>query len=296
MPTQSDGDVYFRVASFPDYGRLSGQRPDSRVDSEPDPRKEDPRDFALWKATKDGEDTSWESPWGAGRPGWHIECSVMAEQTLGESFEIHGGGLDLRFPHHENELAQSRALGHRFAQIWAHNGLLELTRRRCRSRRETSRRCASVLDRWGRETLLVFFLGAHWRRPIDFSEETMTQAAAQAERFRDVFRGPSTDAPAGAWETFVAALEDDFNTPLALAVLHEWRDHELLARALSVFGLGSLADRGQAPPDVVALALRRERARAERDFEPADRLRAELEAAGWEMRDEPGGYSLVPLR
>jgi cysteinyl-tRNA synthetase len=154
----------------------------------------------------------------------------------------------------------------------------------------------SVLDRWGRETLLVFFLGAHWRRPIDFSEETMTQAAAQAERFRDVFRGPSTDAPDGAWETFVAALEDDFNTPLALAVLHEWRDHELLARALSVFGLGSLAERGQAPPDVAALALRRERARAERDFEVADRLRSELEAAGWEMRDEPGGYSLVPLR
>src|SRR5262252_6021769 len=119
-----NGDVYFRVASFPEYGRLSGNRPDQMEDLEPNPLKEDPRDFALWKANKPGEDTSWDSPWGAGRPGWHIECSVMAEELLGEEFELHGGGLDLVFPHHENELAQSRALGHGFARIWAHNGML----------------------------------------------------------------------------------------------------------------------------------------------------------------------------
>src|SRR5216117_1042696 len=119
-----DGDVYFRVARFPEYGRLSGQRPDQVEEQEPNPLKRDPRDFALWKATKPGEDTAWDSPWGAGRPGWHIECSVMAEDAFGPVFEIHGGGLDLVFPHHENELAQSLALGHDFARIWMHNGLL----------------------------------------------------------------------------------------------------------------------------------------------------------------------------
>src|SRR5581483_5635900 len=120
-----DGDVYFRVARDAAYGQLSRQRPDQVEEQEPNPRKEDARDFALWKANKPGEDTAWDSPWGRGRPGWHIECSVMAEQHLGPVFEIHGGGLDLVFPHHENELAQSRALGHEFARIWMHNGMLE---------------------------------------------------------------------------------------------------------------------------------------------------------------------------
>ena len=123
------GDVYFRVASFPEYGRLSGQKPDQvEQGEEPSTLKEDPRDFALWKANKPAtEDTWWESPWGRGRPGWHIECSAMAEEIYGPAFEIHGGGLDLVFPHHENEVAQSRALGHPFAQIWAHNGMLQFT-------------------------------------------------------------------------------------------------------------------------------------------------------------------------
>src|SRR5919112_753390 len=120
-----EGDVYFRAASFPEYGRLSGQRPDQVEEQEPNPLKEDPRDFALWKANKPGEDTWWDSPWGRGRPGWHIECSAMAEKYLGPSFEIHGGGLDLIFPHHENEIAQSRGAGRRFARIWMPNGMLE---------------------------------------------------------------------------------------------------------------------------------------------------------------------------
>src|SRR6185369_2527211 len=121
-----EGDVYFRVASDSGYGRPSGQRPDQVEEQEPNPLKEDPRDFALWKANKPGEDTAWDSPWGKGRPGWHIECSAMAEDAFGPVFEIHGGGLDLVFPHHENELAQSHALGHDFARIWMHNGLLTL--------------------------------------------------------------------------------------------------------------------------------------------------------------------------
>ncbi len=291
-----DGDVYFRVARFPEYGRLSGQRPDQVEEQEPNPRKEDPRDFALWKASKPGEDTAWDAPWGRGRPGWHIECSAMAEELLGESFEIHGGGLDLVFPHHENELAQSRALGHPFAEIWAHNGMLRFTGEKMSKSAGNIATLREVLDEWGRETLLVFFLGGHWRKPIDFSAETMAQAAAQAEGFRDVFRAASQPAAAGGWERFTAALDDDFNTPAALAVLHEWRDHDLLRAGLDVFGLASLGARDEAPVEVAGLAERRLAARGDRDFELADRLRAEIEAAGWEMRDEPGGYQLVRRR
>jgi cysteinyl-tRNA synthetase len=289
-----DGDVYFRVASFPDYGRLSGQRPDQVEEQEPNPLKEDPRDFALWKANKEGEDTAWDSPWGRGRPGWHIECSVLAEELLGPSFEIHGGGLDLVFPHHENELAQSRALGHPFARIWAHNGMLRLAGEKMSKSVGNIATIREALDEWGRETILVFFLTGHWRKPIDFSPETMAQAAAQAEGFRNVFRGPSE--PGGDWDAFAAALDDDFNTPEALALMHGWRDHDLLRRALGMFGLGSLAEREEAPPEVVELAERRLQARAKREFEEADRLRAEVEEAGWEMRDEPGGYRLVRRR
>jgi cysteinyl-tRNA synthetase len=290
------GDVYFRVASFPEYGRLSGQKPDEmREDDDPSPLKEDPRDFALWKATKEGEDTSWSSPWGMGRPGWHIECSVMAELLLGPSFEIHGGGLDLVFPHHENEVAQSRAAGRGFARLWVHNGLLRFTDEKMSKSLGNVVTIREALDEWGRETLLVFFLTGHWRKPIDFSEETMTAAAARAERFREVFRNPSEPAPEGSWERFAEALEDDFNTPEALAVLHEWRDHDLLRRGLGTFGLASLAEEERAPAELVQLAERRQRARAEQDYAEADRLRGEIEAAGWEVRDvsEPPGFRLV---
>ncbi len=293
---ESDGDVYYRVARFPDYGRLSGQRPDEVQEQEPNPRKEDPRDFALWKANKPGEDTWWESPWGRGRPGWHIECSVMSEKHLGAEFEIHGGGLDLVFPHHENELAQSRALGRPFAHIWMHNGMLRFAGEDMHKSVGNDVSLKEALDRWGRETLLVFFLGGHWRKPLDYSDTTLEAAAARAERFRDVFRGPSERALEGAWERFAAAIEDDFNTPAALAVMHEWRDHELLRRALGIFGLESLAEHEAAPSEVVELAQRRQAAREARDFGEADRLRQELEAAGWEARDEPGGYRLVRRR
>ena len=182
---------------YPEYGRLSGQRPDQVEEQEPNPRKEDPRDFALWKANKPGEDTWWDSPWGRGRPGWHIECSVMAEELLGPVFEIHGGGIDLVFPHHENELAQSRALGHDFAQIWTHNGLLALHRLEdVEVRGQRRRRSATRSSKWGRETILVFFLTAHWSKPIDFSDETLAAAAARVEGFREVFRSPSEPAAA----------------------------------------------------------------------------------------------------
>jgi cysteinyl-tRNA synthetase len=290
----SEGDVYFRVTRYPDYGRLSGQRLDQVEEQEPSTRKEDPRDFALWKATKPGEDTSWESPWGLGRPGWHIECSVMAEKHLGPEFEIHGGGLDLVFPHHENEIAQSRALGRPFAQLWMHNGMLTFSGEEMHKSVGNDVSLQAALDRWGRETLLVFFLTGHWRKPLEYSDRTLEAAAARAEGFRDVFRSPSVPAPEGGWERFAAALDDDFSTPAALAVLHEWRDHDLLRRALAIFGLESLAVDEAAPAEVVELAERRQAARAARDFEAADELRAELERAGWEARDEGDGYRLVP--
>jgi cysteinyl-tRNA synthetase len=292
----SEGDVYFRVTRFAEYGRLSGQKLDQVSEQEPNPRKEDPRDFALWKATKPGEDTSWDSPWGHGRPGWHIECSVMSEKHLGPEFEIHGGGLDLVFPHHENEIAQSRALGHPFAQLWMHNGMLTFAGEEMHKSVGNDVSLKVALDGWGRETLLVFFMTGHWRKPLEYSERTLEAAAARAEGFREVFRGSSEDAPDGAWERFAAALDDDFSTPAALVVMHEWRDHELLRRALGIFGLDSLAAPDEAPAEIVALAEQRVEARQTRNFDESDRLRAEIETAGWDVRDEADGFRLVRRR
>jgi cysteinyl-tRNA synthetase len=290
-----EGDVYFRVGRDPAYGQLSRQRSDQVEEQEPNPRKEDPRDFALWKATKPGEDTSWESPWGAGRPGWHIECSVMASEHLGPVFEIHGGGLDLVFPHHENELAQSRALGHEFARIWTHNGMLQMVGEKMSKSLGNIVTLRDALERWGSETILLFFMTAHWRSPIDLSDETLEAARAQTQTFRDAFvAGGSGEAD---WEDLVRVLEDDFNTADALAVLHGWRSAGALdsvRRGLDLFGLGGLAERAEAPAEVAALASARAEARAGGDYAEADRLRGEIEAAGWEVRDVAGGFELVP--
>ena len=218
----------------------------------------------------------------------------MAEKLLGPVFEIHGGGLDLVFPHHENELAQSRARGHEYAKVWMHNGMLRFTGEKMSKSVGNVETIAEVLDRWGPETALLFFLTAHWRSPIDFSDERMADAQARAEGLREVFRNPSEPAPPDAWERFQAALDDDFSTPAALALMHEWRDHELLRRALDVFGLSGLAEQEEAPAEVHALAAGRQEARAAKDFARADELREQIEAAGWDVRDDPGGYRLVP--
>jgi cysteinyl-tRNA synthetase len=294
------GDVYFRVASFPEYGRLSGQKPDQvEQGEEPSALKEDPRDFALWKANKPAtEDTWWDSPWGRGRPGWHIECSAMAEEIYGPAFEIHGGGLDLVFPHHENEVAQSRALGHPFAHIWAHNGMLQFTGEKMSKSSGTVTTIREAIDDWGHEAILVFFLTASWRKPIDYSEETMKQAAARLETLRNAFTRDPAEHDESGWQAFADALNDDFDTPAALAVLHDWASRgqlELLQRGLTVFGLGSLAQRAEAPAEIVELAERRAQARAERDFETSDRLRDELAATGWQMRDHADGFDLVRI-
>ncbi|HYY75281.1 MAG TPA: cysteine--tRNA ligase [Gaiellaceae bacterium] len=293
---ESGGDVYFRVAEFPDYGSLSGAKLEDMVAQEPSDLKADQRDFALWKTAKPSEDTSWDSPWGRGRPGWHIECSAMAEKHLGPAFEIHGGGLDLRFPHHENELAQSRGAGREFARLWMHNGMLELDEEKMSKSVGNIVSLRDVLDEHGREAILVFFLGGHYRSPIAYSDDAMRQARAQAEDFRTAFRVVERAEDAPSWEAFAAALDDDFSTPQALSILHAWRsagERELLERGLAVFGL-EIEEAGEAPDDVRRLAEEREAARADSDFVRADELRAEIERRGWEVQDVPEGFRLVP--
>jgi cysteinyl-tRNA synthetase len=290
---EASGDVYFSVATDPGYGRLSRQKVENMEPEEDSPLKRAPQDFALWKATKPGEDTSWDSPWGKGRPGWHIECSVMAEDAFGPVFEIHGGGLDLVFPHHENELAQSLALGHDFARIWMHNGLLTRSGEKMSKSLGNDMTIRGVIDDWGREVALTLLLSGQWRKPLDFNQGTLEQAGAQLETFRNVFHSPSE--PVGDWADLERALDDDFNTPEALAVMHGWRDHELLRRAFGIFGLETIGDVEEAPAEIAELAERRREARDAKDFSSADRLRDEIVAAGWEVRDvaEPPGYRLV---
>ena len=289
------GDVYFRVSSYADYGQLSGQRPDEMSEQEPSPIKEDPRDFALWKANKPGEDTWWDSPWGRGRPGWHIECTAMAEKYLGPRFEIHGAGLDIVFPHNENELAQARALGSEYARIWMHNGMMRFVGEKMSKSIGNVLTIREALEGWGRETVLLFLMTGHWRSPIDLSDATLEAARAQADTFRNAFvEGGSGQ---GDWDELVRVLDDDFNTADALAVLHGWRAAGALdsvRRGLVLFGLGSLTELAVAPADVATLAEARQAARAGGDFAEADRLRGEIESRGWEVRDAAGGFRLVP--
>jgi len=297
------GDVYFRVASFPEYGRLSGREGDHEAQQNPSEEaereelKEDPRDFALWKAHKGGEDTVWESPWGAGRPGWHIECSAMAEKFLGPVFEIHGGGIDLIFPHHENELAQSRGAGSEFARMWMHNGLLELTGEKMSKSLGNIVSLRDTVEQWGREAVLLFFMNGAWRKPIDFSDEVMAQARAQADTFRNYFVGLDYEPGEIERDALARVLDDDFNTPEALALFHDWRTRGQTASlrwGLELFGLGDLAQAVSAPESRVALAEKRQETRANGDFDEADRLRGEIEDQGWEVRDVADGFELVP--
>jgi cysteinyl-tRNA synthetase len=294
---EAGGDVYFAVRSFDRYGELSGQRPDdvesgSRV--EPGEHKRDPVDFALWKATKDDEDTWWASPWGDGRPAWHIECSVMAEKLLGREFSVHGGGRDLIFPHHENEIAQSCSVGRGFARVWAHNGMLELRGEKMSKSEGNIEGLAEALDRWGPEVLVMLFLQAHYRSPMEYSDATLEQARTACETLRNRLRSGTGEDPA-VREAVREALDDDFNTPRALAVLftapHEARD--TVAEVLDVLGLGGLAEVEEAPGEVELLAEARRAARERRDFAESDRLRDEIAALGWEVRDTAGGHELV---
>jgi cysteinyl-tRNA synthetase len=309
-----DGDVYFRVRSYPRYGELSHrdvEQMDQGEGVEGAERKEDPLDFALWKAQKEGEDTAWDAPWGRGRPGWHIECSAMAESLLGLEFEIHGGGSDLVFPHHENEAAQTRAARDRdLARLWVHNGMVRFGEGKMAKSVGNVRPLGEELDRWGRDALIMYFSGGHYPQPVAYSDAALEQAQASVQRVREAARrlhdGPSPEDMAPLRDRFFDALAEDFNTAAALEALFRWvreanKREDVgdadLREMLAVLGLENLlAGGGAAEPDAGALELarRREAARAQRDFAEADRLRDELRARGWEVRDSAEGPELIP--
>ena len=320
------GDVYFDVMSYGDYGSLSGQRPDAMQPAEDglDRAKHDPRDFALWKGEKPDEprDASWPSPWGRGRPGWHIECSAMCWRYLGAEFDIHGGGLDLVFPHHENEIAQSRAAGLGFARYWVHHGLLNL------GEAKMSKSIGNVIDidavvaQGIRPVELRYYLAApHYRSRIDYSEESLADAAAAYRRIEGFVRRAAERVGAGEpgdtlCAEFVEAMDDDLNTSRALAAVHDTvtggntalaeKNDTAAAGALGsvramlgVLGLDPLDPRWTASAEpglrrtvdgLVALALeQREQARARKDWVAADAVRDQLRDAGVVVEDTPHG-------
>ncbi|HSC03585.1 MAG TPA: cysteine--tRNA ligase [Solirubrobacteraceae bacterium] len=309
-----EGDVYFSVRSYPEYGELSHRHVDDLDQGEGvegAERKRDPADFALWKAQKPGEDTAWDAPWGRGRPGWHIECSAMAEKLLGVGFEIHGGGVDLIFPHHENEAAQTTAARDApLARLWVHNGMIRLDETKMSKSVGNIFLLHQALDAHGRDALIMYFVGSDYRKPVEFDDERLTEAGARVDRFREAARrltpGPSPDWSAPLHERFFDALADDFNTPEALAAAFDWVREANRAAAgsgdadlrdmLSVLGLDNLLDVAEAdvPAEVIELRDAREQARAARDFAEADRLRDEIRAQGWEVRDGPDGPELLP--
>jgi cysteinyl-tRNA synthetase len=314
----AEGDVYFRVRAYEPYGELSHrdvEQMDQGEGVEGADRKEDPLDFALWKARKEDEDTSWPAPWGEGRPGWHIECSAMAEQLLGVGFDIHGGGSDLVFPHHENEAAQTRAArGEPLTRLWVHNGMVQMAEEKMAKSVGNIAPLHDVLDRHDRDAVVMYFLGGHYRQPLAYSDELLDEARAGVQRVREALRrlvpGDSPADMAPLKERFFAALADDFNTPKALAAMFDWireaNRREAVGEAdlremLDVLGFAELqpletvADPAASDPEAAELLARREQARATRDFEEADRLRDEIRGRGWEVRDGPDGAELIPL-
>jgi cysteinyl-tRNA synthetase len=321
-----NGDVYFDVPSYPDYGALSGQNPDEMRPptdgGEPD--KRDYRDFALWKGAKSGEpaDASWPSPWGRGRPGWHIECSAMARRYLGDEFDIHGGGLDLTFPHHENEIAQSRSAGLPFARYWVHHALLNLGEAKMSKSLGNVIDVAAVRSLGIRPVELRYYLATpHYRSRIDYSDDALREAAVAYRRIEGFVQraaevvGPGR--PKDVPPAFAAAMNDDLNTSAALAVVHDTiregntalaagdepgiRGALTAVRAmLGVLGLDPLDEawagreaKGDLKPVVdalVHLALeQRAQARARKDWAAADSVRDQLKNAGIQVEDTPAG-------
>jgi len=318
-----NGDVYYAVASFPGYGRLSGKdteslRAGSRV--EVGEAKREPLDFALWKAAKPGE-PAWESPWGPGRPGWHIECSAMSTGCLGNHFDIHGGGADLQFPHHENEIAQSEgATGEHFVNVWMHNGFVRVNEEKMSKSLGNFFTVREILARYQPEEIRYFILTSHYRSPLNYDDEHLDNARAALTRLYTALRG-LPDAPALGGkdyrERFEAAMDDDFNTPEALAVLFDLAreinrvrpDDPAAAASLgaelrALGGVLGLLDQdpetylkaGAADDDLSDAAIddlitRRTAARKSKDFAEADRIRDELQDAGIVLEDGPGGTS-----
>ncbi len=326
-----DGDVFFRVTRKPDYGKLSGRRLEEMVAGariEVDPRKEHPMDFVLWKAAKPGE-PAWDSPWGRGRPGWHIECSAMNLHHLGEQIDIHGGGLDLIFPHHENEIAQTESLtGKPMARFWVHNGLMQLSGEKMSKSLGNLVTIEAFLEAHDPDALRLMILNAHYRSPLTFSDEAVTQAERALERLRSALR-PAYPGASGASEEvqrslekrveqtirdFEQAMDDDFNTAGALGHLFELvrainqardagaEDNKLAAAQQTLLRLGSvlgltLEAPSRAPaaaaPFVDLLVEVREELRKQKQWELADRIRerlAELDVVVEDAKDGSTWY------
>ncbi|AOE86197.1 cysteinyl-tRNA synthetase [Pseudomonas sp. TCU-HL1] len=315
-----NGDVYYRVGKFEGYGKLSRRKIDelkigARI--EVDEIKEDPLDFVLWKGAKPGE-PSWESPWGAGRPGWHIECSVMSTCCLGETFDIHGGGPDLVFPHHENEIAQSEAAtGKLYANAWMHAGAVRVDGEKMSKSLGNFFTIREVLEKYHPEVVRYLLVSSHYRSPINYSEESLKEAKGALERFYHALRGLPDAVPAGGdefVERFAAAMDDDFNSPEACAVLFEMvrevnrlRDGDLPAAAALAAQLKVLAGLLgvlQLEPDaflragaegkidaaeVEALIQARLQARADKNWAESDRIRDQLGTMGVVLEDGKGG-------
>lgn len=317
------GDVYFDVKSWPEYGSLSHQNID---DMEPaadsDPRgKKDPRDFALWKGHKDNEPetASWPTPWGRGRPGWHLECSAMASKYLGDEFDIHGGGLDLRFPHHENELAQSRAAGQRFARYWMHNALVTSAGEKMSKSLDNSALVSEVIKRFPARAVRLYLIQPHYRSPIEYSDAAIAESVAALDRIDNFVRRAAEVVGVTAERLppeFVTAMNDDLGTPTAVAVLHnvvregnlalDAGDTDLVAARLAevmgmlgIFGLDAASGAWERGVDqqltavvdglVTELLKHREAARERQDFAAADAIRDSLAALGVEVSDTPQG-------
>jgi cysteinyl-tRNA synthetase len=313
----ADGDVYFDVRSFPSYGSLSGQRVDEMQaagDSVGDDRKRDSRDFALWKAAKPGE-PSWATPWGRGRPGWHLECSAMATKYLGATFDIHGGGLDLVFPHHENEQAQSHAAGDGFARYWMHNGLLTMAGEKMSKSLGNTLQVREIVKQW-RPVEVRYYLGsAHYRSVMEYSPAALDEAAAAYRRIENFIEkaGAVVDATTGdVPDTFGRALDDDLGVPAALGVLHDTvragntaladgakeTAREALSQVLAMTtvlgidpaGWSTASDLNPVVDGLVALALaQRAAARERKDYAAADAVRDQLAAAGVVVEDTADG-------
>ncbi|MCC6297379.1 MAG: cysteine--tRNA ligase [Pseudomonadales bacterium] len=332
----TNGDVYYRVKRFPDYGKLSGRNPDellagARVD--PDEAKEDPRDFALWKAAA-ADEVGWDSPWGRGRPGWHIECSAMSTCHLGETFDIHGGGPDLPFPHHENEIAQSEAAtGKTYVHWWMHAGPVRVDDEKMSKSLGNFFTIREVLARYHPEVVRYFLLSSHYRSPINYSEDNLREAKAALDGLYFALRGhtagvtPPADVFASPWgQRFAAAMDDDFNTREAIAVLQELSGQinqrgreggEIQSLVSELLGLGALLGLVQQDPDhyfqgggvitgygpdvvveargavyneeyIDQLIAERNQARAARDFGRADAIRDELKGVGIVLEDSGG--------
>ena len=318
----ANGDVYYDVSTFPAYGALSDRRIEdlrSGARVEIDEAKDDPLDFVLWKSSKPGE-PSWNSPWGPGRPGWHIECSAMSTACLGDHFDIHGGGMDLQFPHHENEIAQSEAAtGGKFVNVWMHNGFVRIDDEKMSKSLGNFFTVRGVLERYPAEAVRFFMLSSHYRSPLNYSEDRLRQADAALRRLYTALRGfgGSPDEPDAEWlARFRAAMDDDFNTPEAISVLFELarevnRAREpgtvdragALAGTLRVLGAtlgllgtdpeaylrGEPAAGGPGDAEIEAMIAERAAARARRDWAEADRWRDSLAAAGVVIEDGAQG-------